>query len=584
MLLFAISYLAGGLTLLSPCILPVLPFVFARAEASFWRGILPMLAGMAATFALVATLAAVGGSWVVTANEIGRAAAVVVLAVLGLSLLSPAVATLVTAPFVALGVRLSPNRETGEVNGGGSLLLGVATGLLWAPCAGPVLGLVLTGAALNGANGRTTLLLVAYAAGAATSLAVAVLAGGRVLAVMKRSLGIGERIRQALGVAVLAGVAAIAFGLDTGVLARLSYASTASIEQSLLERFGASPAPVRQEGLALNDATVPAYQSRLPVEGALPALDGATAWLNSAPLTTQSLRGKVVLVDFWTYSCINCIRTLPYLRAWAETYREQGLVVIGVHSPEFAFEKKLDNVKAAVDRFGITYPVAVDSDFRIWRAFRNTYWPALYFVDAEGRIRHHQFGEGGYERSEQVIRDLLAEAVGRAPAHAEMVAPHASGAEAAPDLAARRSGETYLGSAQATGFASPQGLGTGRPQDYTVGDLAPNRWGLSGAWTVASDHVRAEAPDAALAYRFEARDLHLILGPGPEGRPVRFRVTLDGDAPGADHGADTDADGYGVIADTRLYQLVRQSGAVRGRRFEIRFLARGANAYAFTFG
>lgn len=584
MLLFAISYLAGGLTLLSPCILPVLPFVFARAEASFWRGILPMLAGMAATFALVATLAAVGGSWVVTANEIGRAAAVVVLAVLGLSLLSPAVATLVTAPFVALGVRLSPNRETGEVNVGGSLLLGVATGLLWAPCAGPVLGLVLTGAALNGANGRTTLLLVAYAAGAATSLAVAVLAGGRVLAVMKRSLGIGERIRQALGVAVLAGVAAIAFGLDTGVLARLSYASTASIEQSLLERFGASPAPVRQEGLALNDATVPAYQSRLPVEGALPALDGATAWLNSAPLTTQSLRGKVVLVDFWTYSCINCIRTLPYLRAWAETYREQGLVVIGVHSPEFAFEKKLDNVKAAVDRFGITYPVAVDSDFRIWRAFRNTYWPALYFVDAEGRIRHHQFGEGGYERSEQVIRDLLAEAAGRAPAHAEMVAPHASGAEAAPDLAARRSGETYLGSAQATGFASPQGLGTGRPQDYTVGDLAPNRWGLSGAWTVASDHVRAEAPDAALAYRFEARDLHLILGPGPEGRPVRFRVTLDGDAPGADHGADTDADGYGVIADTRLYQLVRQSGAVRGRRFEIRFPARGANAYAFTFG
>lgn len=584
MLLFAISYLAGGLTLLSPCILPVLPFVFARAEASFWRGILPMLAGMAATFALVATLAAVGGSWVVTANEIGRAAAVVVLAVLGLSLLSPAVATLVTAPFVALGVRLSPNRETGEVNVGGSLLLGVATGLLWAPCAGPVLGLVLTGAALNGANGRTTLLLVAYAAGAATSLAVAVLAGGRVLAVMKRSLGIGERIRQALGVAVLAGVAAIAFGLDTGVLARLSYASTASIEQSLLERFGASPAPVRQEGLALNDATVPAYQSRLPVEGALPALDGATAWLNSAPLTTQSLRGKVVLVDFWTYSCINCIRTLPYLRAWAETYREQGLVVIGVHSPEFAFEKKLDNVKAAVDRFGITYPVAVDSDFRIWRAFRNTYWPALYFVDAEGRIRHHQFGEGGYERSEQVIRDLLAEAAGRAPAHAEMVAPHASGAEAAPDLAARRSGETYLGSAQATGFASPQGLGTGRPQDYTVGDLAPNRWGLSGAWTVASDHVRAEAPDAALAYRFEARDLHLILGPGPEGRPVRFRVTLDGDAPGADHGADTDADGYGVIADTRLYQLVRQTGAVRGRRFEIQFPARGANAYAFTFG
>lgn len=584
MLLFVIAYLAGMLTLLSPCILPVLPFVFARAEASFWRGILPMLAGMALTFALVATLAAVGGGWVVTANEIGRAAAVVVLVVLGLSLLSPAVATLVTAPFVALGIRLSPNRETGEVNVGGSLLLGVATGLLWAPCAGPVLGLVLTGAALNGANGETTSLLAAYAAGAATSLALAVLAGGRVLAVMKRSLGIGERIRQALGVAVLAGVAAIAFGLDTGVLARLSYASTASIEQSLLERFGASPAPVRQQDLAFNDATVPAYQSRLPVEGALPALDGATAWLNSAPLTTQSLRGKVVLVDFWTYSCINCIRTLPYLRAWAETYREQGLVVIGVHSPEFAFEKKIDNVKGAIDRFGITYPVAVDNEFRIWRAFRNNYWPALYFVDAEGRIRHHQFGEGGYERSEQVIRELLAEAAGHRPAQADEVAPHAAGVEAPPDLAALRSGETYLGYAQATGFRSPQGLGMDQPRNYTIGDLAPNTWGLSGTWTIASDHAEAKAPDAALAYRFEARDLHLVLGPSADGRPVRFRVTLDGSPPGADHGADTNADGYGVIADTRLYQLVRQSGSVRVRRFEIRFLAPGANAFAFTFG
>lgn len=584
MLLFAISYLAGVLTILSPCILPVLPFVFSRAGTSFLRGILPMLAGMALTFALVATLAAVGGSWVVTANEIGRALAVVVLAVLGLSLLSPVVATTVAAPFVALGMRLSPDHETGEVNVGGSLLLGVATGLLWAPCAGPVFGLVLTGAALNGANGQTTLLLAAYATGATTSLALAVLAGGRVLALMKRSLGIGERVRQALGVAVLAGVVAIAFGFDTGALARLSYASTAGIEQSLLQHLGASP-PGGQEGrLASEDATAPGYRSILPVEGALPALDGATAWLNSAPLSASSLRGKVVLVDFWTYSCINCIRTLPYLRAWADKYRDQGLVVIGVHSPEFAFEKKLDNVKAAVDRFGITYPVAVDSDFRIWRAFRNNYWPALYFVDAEGRIRHHQFGEGGYERSEQAIRELLAEAAGGRPAHEEDVTPHASAAEAAPDLAALRSGETYLGYAQATGFTSPQGLGRDQRREYTIGDLALNTWGLSGTWTITSDHARAEAPDATLAYRFEARDLHLVVGTGPEGRPVRFRVTLDGDPPGADHGADTDADGYGVISDTRLYQLVRQSGAVRGRRFEIRFLAPGANAYAFTFG
>lgn len=584
MLLFAISYLAGMLTVLSPCILPVLPFVFARAETSLLHGILPMLAGMALTFALVATLAAVGGSWVVTANEVGRALAVVVLAVLGLSLLSPMVATIAAAPFVALGIRLLPNKEIGEADIGGSLLLGVATGLLWAPCASPVLGLVLTGAALGGANGETTLLLAAYAAGTATSLALAVLAGGHVLAVMRRSLGIGERTRQALGVAVLAGVVAIALGFDTGVLARASYASTAGIEQSLLERFGASPSGGGVERLASKDTTVPGYRSTLPVEGALPALDSATTWLNSAPLSTPSLRGKVVLVDFWTYSCINCIRTLPYLRAWADKYREQGLVVIGVHSPEFAFEKKLDNVEKATGRFGITYPVAIDNDFRIWRAFRNTYWPALYFIDAEGRIRHHQFGEGGYQRSEQVIRELLAEAAGRRPAQADAVAPHASGAEAAPDLAAFRSGETYLGYAQATGFKSPQGLRVDQRRDYTVGDLAPNTWGLSGAWTIASDHVAAQLPGAALAYRFDARDLHLVLGPGADGRPVRFRVTLDGAPPGADHGADIDADGHGVISGTRLYQLVRQSGAVRVRRFDIHFLAPGANAYAFTFG
>ncbi|MCB4769461.1 cytochrome c biogenesis protein DipZ [Ancylobacter sp. Lp-2] len=589
MTLLVVSYLAGVLTIVSPCILPILPFVFARAGTSFLRGVLPMLAGMAVTFAAVATLAAVGGNWAVHANDVGRAAALVLLALFGLTLLSPSLAARVSAPAVALGDRLSRGVEDGGAGIGGSLLLGMATGLLWAPCAGPILGVILTGAALKGASVETTLLLAAYAAGAATSLGLAMLAGGRVLGLMKRALGVGERVRQGLGIAVLAGVAVIALGLDTTLLARLSYASTAGIEQSLLDRFGRTPSgePSR---LASAGATIVAdgrtepYRSSLPVEGTLPSLGGAVSWLNSAPLSAEALRGKVVLVDFWTYSCINCIRTLPYIRAWADKYKDQGLVVIGVHSPEFAFEKKLDNVKEAVRDFGITYPVAVDSDFNIWRAFGNNYWPALYVVDAEGRIRYHQFGEGGYARSERVIQDLLAEAAGKPRAEGALVAPRAAGIQAAPDLAGMGSRETYVGYEQATGFASPEGVGADRPRDYTPGAPRLNQWSLAGNWTVGAERAVLDTPDGGIVYRFSARDLNLVLGPGEASRPVRFRVSVDGAAPGADHGADVGPDGEGTVSETRLYQLVRQSGPVRERRFEIRFLDPGAEAYAFTFG
>jgi cytochrome c biogenesis protein CcdA/thiol-disulfide isomerase/thioredoxin len=433
-----------------------------------------MLVGMAATFAVVATLAAVGGSWAVHANEIGRSAALALLAVFGITLISSRAAAVLTRPIVALGGRLSGTGAPAKPSVGGSLLLGAATGLLWAPCAGPVLGLVLTGAALQGANPQTSLLLAAYAAGAATSLALAVLAGGRVFAAMKRSLGLGHRIRQGLGTAVLAGVATIMLGLDTGLLTRLSYASTAGIEQSLLDRVpeNSEAASTGSTGpsmrLAANDARR-GYRSSLPIEGTLPSLGGAVKWLNSEPLTAEQLRGKVVLVDFWTYSCINCIRTVPYVRAWAEKYKDQGLVVIGVHSPEFAFEKRIHNVERAIRNFGITYPVAVDNDFKIWRAFRNNYWPAHYFIDAEGRIRHHHFGEGDYEESERVIQDLLAEAKGGRRTAAGFVAPDAQGAEAAPDLARVRSGETYVGYQRASSFASPETMGADEARDYTVG-------------------------------------------------------------------------------------------------------------------
>ena len=429
MTLFILSYLAGALTILAPCILPVIPFVFARVDQPFVRSGLPLLTGMALSFAAVATLATVGGAWAAEANEVGRTAALALLAVMGLALLIPRLAERVTRPLVAIGARLTEAAQREAKATGRSVLpsfvLGVATGLLWAPCAGPVLGLVLTTAALQGASTRTSLLLLAYAAGAATSLALALWVGGRVFVAMKRSLGVGEWLRRGLGVAVLAGVTAVGLGLDTGLLARLSPGAGSSLEQDLLERLQPHPASLSDtpsEGqLTSNSAELiktslvktassPTPELVLPVEGQVPELSGATAWLNSSPLTTQSLRGKVVLIDFWTFACINCQRAIPHVRAWAEKYKDQGLVVIGVHAPEFAFERKADNVKRAVADLGLTFPIAIDNDFAIWRAFSNQYWPANYFVDAQGRIRFHHFGEGEYEKSEQVIQQLLAEA------------------------------------------------------------------------------------------------------------------------------------------------------------------------------
>ncbi len=425
MTLPVIAYLAGVLTILSPCILPILPFVVARAGQPFVRSTLPMLAGLAITFALLATLAAVGGSWAVHANEYGRYAALALFALFGFTLVSPQLAAILTQPIIAFANRLLNARGglSAVPTAGGSLVLGIATGLLWAPCAGPILGLVLTGAALQGANVQTTLLLLAYSAGAATSLALAMLIGGRVFAAMKQSLGAGEWIRRGLGVAVIAGVVAIGLGADTGLLARLSSVGTGKIEQALLDGFSgkklaAGASAVASEGTTLAIDTQEKLQSDLPVEGLFPSLDGAVEWLNSPPLSVEQLRGKVVLVDFWTFACINCIHTVPYVRAWAEKYKDQGLVVIGVHAPEFAFERKIDNVKKAISDFKIGYPVAVDNNFEIWKAFENSYWPAHYFIDAKGQIRYHHFGEGDYEQSEKVIQDLLAEAKSQQPSKA----------------------------------------------------------------------------------------------------------------------------------------------------------------------
>jgi thiol-disulfide isomerase/thioredoxin len=432
---------------------------------------------------------------------------------------------------------------------GASALLGVATGLLWAPCAGPILGLILTGAAINGASANTTLLLLAYALGAATSLAAALLIGGRLFAAMKRSLGVGEWVRRGLGVLVLAGVAAIALGLDTGFLTQLSQSRTASLEQMLLERTRLGR---RSEAVAVAGST-------LPVEGQMPSLDGAIQWLNSPPLTPAQLRGKVVLVDFWTYSCINCLRALPYVQAWAKKYADKGLVVIGVHTPEFAFEKVPDNVRRATRDLGVTYPVALDNDYKIWRAFNNQYWPAHYFIDGRGRIRHHHFGEGEYDTSEKVIQQLLAEA-GRQDVPGGIVDPRAQGAQASAAPGGAHSPETYIGYARGSNFAAtPFPVKFDQPAEYrTPATLTLNQWGLSGRWTIASEKSSLVRPGGKITFRFQARDLHLVLGPGADGRPVRFKVTLDGRAPGADHGMDSDSDGLGTVTSQRLYQLVRQ--------------------------
>ncbi|PQV52474.1 cytochrome c biogenesis protein DipZ [Paraburkholderia sp. BL21I4N1] len=631
MLLIVLAYLGGALTILSPCILPVLPFVFARADQPFVRSGLPLLAGMALTFALVATLAAVGGGWVTQANQYGRWVAIVLLGVFGLTLLFPRFADHLMRPLVSAGNRLSnfAQADGQQVRAGSSFLLGIATGLLWAPCAGPILGLVLTGAALRGASVGTTLLLVAYAAGAATSLAVALLIGGRVFTAMKRSLGAGEWIRRGIGVAMLGGVVAIAFGLDTGVLARVSTVATSGLEQKLVDKFSptAKPGqpvaadnasnaanttnadaqgngPVMTANAAASNASAdastdangggmmravvaPSVATALPVEGVLPTLNGAVQWLNSPPLTVQDLRGKVVLIDFWTYSCINCLRSLPYVKAWAQKYKDQGLVVIGVHAPEFAFERNVDNVRKAVHDLGVDYPVAIDNNYAIWRSLNNQYWPAHYFVDAKGQIRYHHFGEGDYAESEKVIQQLLTEAGHANVSKVALGIPgnRAQGVQAAADNADMQSPETYIGYERAENFASPGGAAEDKVHTYAA-PTAPdvNEWGLAGAWKVGAEHATLAAPSGRIIYRFHARDLHLVLGPGADGKPVRFRVSVDGAAPGAAHGSDVAADGSGTVTEQRLYQLVRQSGDVADHTFTIEFLDPGVQAFAFTFG
>jgi thiol-disulfide isomerase/thioredoxin len=420
------------------------------------------------------------------------------------------------------------------------------------------------------------LLLLAYAAGAAVSLAIALLASQRLFNALKRSLGAEVWIRRILGAAVLAGVGIIALGLDRGLLTQLSLASTSSIEQSLVDRLQPkkdAPAMMMMSRTAPGKSTGPET---------LPDLSSAQLWINTQPLSAAALKGRVVLIDFWTYSCINCLRTLPYIRAWADRYKSSGLVVIGVHTPEFPFEKDPANVQRAVRELNITYPVALDNDYGIWKAFGNQYWPSDYLVDATGRLRHHHFGEGKYDETEKRIQELLKERNGQS-LFSGAVKVTGMGAEAAPDPDVQ-SFETYVGYDRADSFLSPGGLRKDVAFRYSVPEhLELNQWGFSGSWTDGPQVATLNSAPGKIVFRFHARDVHLVLG-SAAGKPIRFRVKIDGKELGDHHGVDTNAVGDGTITEHRLYQLVRQKGNVDDHTFEIEFLDAGAQAFAFTFG
>src|SRR6202161_3556789 len=560
MLIYLLAFAGGVLTILSPCILPVLPFVFARADQPFRRSGLPLLVGMALTFSAVAIAAAFGGHWIVRLNQGGRYVAMVVFLVLGVSLLFPSIAEKLTRPLVRAGGKLQrgPSSEGGI---GKSFALGVSTGLLWAPCAGPILGLILTGAAIQGPGARSSFLLLSFALGAATSLGIALFAGNKVFSALKRSLSFEVWIRRGLGVAVIMGVVAIALGWDTNLLTKFSFVNTSKAEEHLIDALHPDKAA------AVLAANATDAQPTLDDEGPFPDLSGAVAWLNSPPLTSKSLKGKVVLIDFWTYSCINCLRALPYVEGWAAKYKDAGLVVIGVHTPEFAFEKQRSNVEQAVRDLKITYPVAIDSNYKIWQAFNNEYWPAHYFIDGKGRIRPHPFGEGEYDESERIIQELLKENGAKSLADGTINVT-ANGAEAAPDLQDTRSPETYIGYKRAEHFASAQLFAQDARMAYIPQPrLTLNQWALGGTWKVGPESAVLDTAPGKIVFRFHARDLHLVLGPTKNGKPIRFKVTLDGTAPGDDHGSDTGASGTGTVQGHRLYQLIRQKGPVEARTF-----------------
>jgi len=404
-------FLGGMLTIASPCVLPVLPLVLSRTGRSFRHETAPLLAGLALVFAGLASVATLSAGWIVQASEIGRAGAVLLLALVGVSLLVPALGEIIGRPFVRLGASIDARAGRVASQTARNVVLGGAMGLLWAPCAGPILGLVIAAAAATGVGASTIVLFVIFAAGAATSLALVMLLGESAL---QRVRGVGAAdvwIRRALGVLVLVTVAAVGTSSDARLFALATGSAAARVETGLIDSFGASSSPADRPDIGAPVASLVRRRSLdLPVEGSFPGFEGATAWINSPPLTPATLRGKVVLVDFWTFECYNCLNALPHVKELEAKYRDQGLVVIGVHTPEFPQERDEANVREAVRRLGVTYPVVMDNAYQIWNRFGNEYWPAAYYIDHTGKIRFHHFGEGLYDEQDQVVQQLLAEA------------------------------------------------------------------------------------------------------------------------------------------------------------------------------
>lgn len=400
LLLYPLAFVGGLLTILSPCILPVLPFVFARAGRSFWRETAPMMLGLTLAFSVVATLGVAGAAWAAEAADVGRWIALVTLAIVAVALMSPRVAVVLSRPFVRLGARITPRASAPPAASASvrALVVGTATGLLWAPCAGPILGLVVAISALTGGGARAASLFFTFAVGAAVSLALALFAGDHVLRMLRRAAVTDVVLRRTLAGAALAGVAIIALGWDGALFSGGGLVETAFAESVLVKAVAPNGA-----------APLGAPAIVLPDEGEFPPLVGATGWLNSAPLTVAGLRGKVVVVDFWTFECYNCRNALPYVKALEKKYRGAGVVVLGIHTPELARERVVANVVRATHDLDVVYPVAIDNNYTIWNAFHNQYWPAVYIVDKRGRIRYHHFGEGSYAEQESVVKQLLAE-------------------------------------------------------------------------------------------------------------------------------------------------------------------------------
>ena len=391
------------------------------------------------------------------------------------------------------------------------------------------------------------------------------------------------KVRKRIGSARLLGIRTRVETLRRCHLARYSSVEWSQLTLSLILLIGTGLGCAGTGTAGFGKPTeAAAHKSQLPVQGRMPRLD-ASEWIGTTALTPEGLKGKVVLVDFWTYSCINCIRVTPYLNAWAAKYRDQGLVVLGVHTPEFGFEKRPENIREEMRRFNIQYPVAVDSEYRIWNAFHNQYWPAYYLVDGQGRVRYHQFGEGEYGKAEAAIQDLLAESRSTA-LQRTLVTAAASGVQAPPNTTGVFSPETYLGYRQASAFTSPERVQRDGVASYSAPTLQENTWALSGSWNISSDNAELVRAGGSIRYRFAARDLHLVMASSAEGKPVRFQVTLDGRPPGENHGVDTDSEGHGTVTGARLYQLIRQRSDIHECTFEIRFEDSGLKAFVFTFG